>query len=99
MKITNRPVSCGSRGQNYSVSFEGAVLISSTRNPTGDACRRLVGLGRFGRLEVWDEGRSYPLMIIPDVARAAAITVSENERHGPRFSPYKALPEFAKEAA
>ncbi|PZU83085.1 MAG: hypothetical protein DI528_17970 [Shinella sp.] len=98
-KIIIRPVGLGSRGQVYSVLLEGAAIIAKTRNPTGDACRHLVALGRSGRLEVWDEVSSYPRLIISDMATAAAFTVSENERHGPRFATYKARPEFSKEAA
>lgn len=98
-KITICPVSLGSRGQVYAVLLEGAVIIAKTRNPTGDACRHLVALGRTGRLEVWDEVFPYPRLIISDMAKAAALTVTENERHGPRFATYKARPEFTKEAA
>lgn len=98
-KIIIRPVSLGSRGQVYSVLLEGAVIIAKTRNPTGDACRHLVALGRSGPLEVWDEALPYPRHIISNMAKAAAFTVSENERHGPRFTAYRAMPEFTKEAA
>ncbi|MBB4576614.1 hypothetical protein [Rhizobium lentis] len=98
-KITIRPISLGSRGQNYSVSLDGAVIIASSRNPTGDACRHLVASGRSGQLEVWDDARPHPRFVIPDIVKAAAITVSESERHGPRFTVYKALPQFTKGAS
>lgn len=99
IKITIRPISLGSRGQNYAVFLDGGLLIASTRNPTGDACRHLVALDRSGRLEVWDDTRPYPRLIIPDITKGSTLTVAENERHGPRFVAYRALPEFTKEAA
>lgn len=99
IKIIIRPVSVGSRGQNYSVPLDGAVIIASSRCPTGDACRYLVVLGRIGRLEIWDDTRRYTLLIIADIARAAALAVNENDRHGQRFVAYKARAEFTKEAA
>jgi hypothetical protein len=99
IKIIIRPVSIGSRGQNYSVSLDRAAIISSSRNPTADACRYLAARGRTGRLEVWDDTRSHPRLVIPDIGKAATLTVSESDRHGPRFIAYKAMPQFTKEAA
>jgi len=98
-KITIAPVSIGSRGQKYSVSLDGKTIIASTINPTGDACRHLVALGRAGRLEVWDDDRPYPRLVVTDISKAAGLTVRENERHGPRFAVYKLIPDFSKEAA
>ncbi|NLS08362.1 hypothetical protein HGP14_34875 [Rhizobium sp. P32RR-XVIII] len=73
-------------------------MIEKTRNPAGDACRRLVALGHSGRLEVWGD-QTNARLIIPDIVKAAGITICENERHGPRFIAYRALPEFARGAA
>ena len=99
IKIIIRPVSVGSRGQKYSISLDGAVIIASSHNPTGDACRYLVALGRAGPLELWDDTRSHPRLVIPDITKAATLTANENARHGPRFIAYRAMPEFTKEAA
>ncbi|WP_242218933.1 hypothetical protein [Shinella zoogloeoides] len=88
-KIVIKPVHLDKRGQNYSVSLEAKTLITKTRNPTADACRRLVALGLSGRLEVWDDERPFPRMVIPDISRAAKLTVAEGAAHGPRIVPYQ----------
>lgn len=90
-KIIICPTCLDKRGQNYLVSIEGQTLIAKTRNPTADACRRLVALGRSGRLEVWREGRIFPCLVIADIGKAAGMTVAENTAHGPRFAPYQAF--------
>lgn len=93
-KINIRPTSLSNRGQNYSVFHDGRLLIEKTRNPTADACRLLVSRGRTGRLEVWDDERPYPRLIIRDLVTAAGLTISESEHHGPRFRPYRPIPDF-----
>ncbi|WP_431321642.1 hypothetical protein [Rhizobium sp. YTU87027] len=100
-KIVIKPVNLDKRGQNYSVSFDGKTIIAKTRNPTADACRRLVALGLLGRLEVWDDERRFPRLIIPDISKAAKLTVAESAAHGPHIVPYQPFPSsaFATEAA
>ncbi len=93
-KITIRPTSLGNRGQNYSVFHDDQLIIAKTRNPTADACRLLVSLGMTGRLEVWDDERPYPRLIIRDLVKAAELIISEGEYHGPRFRPYRPIPDF-----
>lgn len=88
-KIIILPVSLDKLGQNYSVVFQGQTIISKTRNPTADACRRLVALGNSGRLEVWGSGEHFARLIIRDIEIAACLTVSENIAHGPRVAAYQ----------
>ncbi|WP_421359690.1 hypothetical protein [Agrobacterium rosae] len=89
MKIIILPVSLDKLGQNYSVVFQGQIIISKTRNPTADACRRLLALGHSGRLEVWGSGEHFARLIIRDIEIAACLTVSENIAHGPRVAAYQ----------
>lgn len=94
-KIVIKPICLDKRGRNYSVSLEGRPLIAKTRNPTADACRSLVALGLSGGLEVWDDERPFPRLIIPDISKAAKLTVAENAAHGPRIVPYQPFPSSA----
>jgi hypothetical protein len=62
----------------------------------------LVALGHSGRLEVWGSGEPFPRLLIPDVERAAGLTISENTAHGPRlaaYQPFSASKLNVKEAA
>lgn len=91
LRVFIAPVKITSRGQGYSVSFNGETIITSTRNPEFDACRHLVELGYQGRMEMWDNERPYPRMVVHDIEKAARLTVSETERHGPRIVRYDPL--------
>ncbi len=83
-RITIEPVSRGARGERYRVSYDGAVLIESSRDPEFDACRALLARGTSGKLEVWWKGASYPSMIL-DIEGAAKLTVAESDKEGPRL--------------
>lgn len=89
LKIVIQPTSLDQRGQNYSVSFEDETIINKTRNPSADACRRLVALGHSGRLEVWSIGEPSARLIIRDIEKAAGLTIAENTAHGPRVAAYQ----------
>lgn len=91
LRVFIDPVKITSRGQGYSVSFNGEIIIANTRNPSCDACRHLVALGHQGRMEVWDNVRPYPRLVFHDIERAAGFTVAENEKHGPRIVRYKSI--------
>lgn len=91
LRVFIAPVKLTSRGQGYSVSFNGATIISSTRNPAADACRHLVALGYQGRMEMWDNERPYPRLVFPDIEQAARLAVSEGEHHGPRIVAFKPM--------
>lgn len=89
LKIFIRPASLDQRGQNYSASFEGETIIDKTRNPSADACRRLIALDHSGRLEVWSIGEPFARLIIRDIETAAGLTIAENTVHGPRVATYQ----------
>ena len=89
----------GERGQYYRVHFEGAVLIDQTWSPELEACRALLTRGIVGRLEVWRAGKRHPDMLVPDIAKAAELTVEENERLGPRFVRWRLRPEHLPQNA
>lgn len=88
LRVFIDPVKVTSRGQGYSVSFNGETIITNTRDPAFSACRRLVTFGHRGRMEMWDNKRPYPRLVIHDIEKAARLTVSETERHGPRIVRY-----------
>ena len=89
LKIIIQPTSLDQRGQNYAVIFEGETIIAKTRNPSADACRRLVALGHSGRLEVWGNGEQSARLIIRDIKTAAGLTTYETTGHGPRVATYQ----------
>lgn len=88
LRIFIDPVKVTSRGQGYSVSFNGETIITKTHDPAFSACRHFVALGYRGRLEMWDNERPYPRLVVHDIEKAARLTVSETERHGPRIVRY-----------
>jgi len=92
IKVIARPARLGPRGQRYVVLLDGNLLIADTLDPMTDASRLLSFQGYTGRLEIWDEVRPYPLMIVLDLQAAARLVVSETEQHGPRFRPYRRFP-------
>jgi hypothetical protein len=83
-RITIEPASRGERGQRYRATYDGAVLIESSRNPEFDACRALMAQGVSGLAEIWWRGGSFPAMTL-DIAGAAELTVSETDKEGPRL--------------
>jgi hypothetical protein len=87
-RITIEPVSLGARGERYRITYAGAVLIESSRDPGFDACRTLLALGATGKLEVWWRDRSCPAMIF-DIEGAARLTVSETDKEGLRVVRYR----------
>lgn len=89
MKIFIRSTSLDKLGQNYAVTFDGQSIIDKTRNPSADACRRLVALGHSGRLEVWGIGEPFARLIIRNIKTAAGLTISETTAHGPRVANYQ----------
>jgi hypothetical protein len=88
LRVFIDPVKITGRGQGYSVSFNGETIITNTRNPAADACRHLVALGYRGRMEMWENERPHPRLVFHDIKKAARLTVSETERHGPRIVRY-----------
>ncbi|WFU49029.1 hypothetical protein [Sinorhizobium terangae] len=97
LRVFIDPVKITKKGQGYSVSFNGEIIITNTRNPSGDACRHLVALGYRGRMEMWDNERPHPRMVFRDIERAARLKVAENERHGPRIVRFDPMTEGLRE--
>jgi len=88
-RVFIRPTVVRARGQAYAVSLEdGTSLITETRSPVYDACRALGSRGVSGRMEVWDDHRPYPRVLIKDVERAARLAAVETE-DGPRSCRYR----------
>jgi hypothetical protein len=83
-KIT--PLQTGARGVSYRVDFNDQILIDKTLKPSFDACRALVEVGHTGPAEMW--GWDQHLMTFRDIEKAALLTVSEGEMHGPRIVKY-----------
>ena len=55
------------------------------------ACRVLLGQGFTGSIETWRKGDSYPSMRIV-IAAGAKLAISETDKHGPRFVPFRPYP-------
>jgi hypothetical protein len=82
------PAGLGKRGQQYSVTYLGNLLIESTRNPEFDACRALFAQGVTGKLAVWRGEAAAPCMTL-DIERGAGLTVSETDKDGLRLVPWR----------
>lgn len=87
LKILIEPTKLGQKGQRYQVTFEDEVILEDTSNPEYDACRVLLSRGITGRLETWRRNLSYPCLIL-DIARAAKLTVKDNNSGTPVICKY-----------
>ena len=81
-------VGTGGNGDRYSATFNGKVIVASSRCAMLDACRVLAGRGITGRLAVHWPGSTAPAMTL-DIERGASMTVSETAAHAPRFAPWR----------
>ena len=63
-------------GARYRVTYQGEVLIASTRDPEHDAARKLLRRGITGMLETWRHGVPYAAMRL-DIEDAAKWTITE----------------------
>jgi hypothetical protein len=97
--IIRRPLKGFASGMWYWVEYDGLPLIARTKSPEHDACRALVAKGHTGLMETRDGIRSYPLLIINDIEKAARLTVSENASHGPRVVSFRPFPASALRGA
>jgi hypothetical protein len=86
-RITIEPVSLGARGERYRITYAGAVLMESSRDPGFDACRALMAQGITAKLEVWWRGGSFAMIL--DIEGAARLTVSETDKQGLRLVRYR----------
>lgn len=89
--LTLRPTGrIGSRGEQYEVLFEGAIIAASA-SPEFQACRALQDRGLTGHARFWRAGKKHWDFRI-DIAKGATRTVVEGVKGGPRFgkwSPYE----------
>jgi hypothetical protein len=78
----------------------GDRLLCTSRDPFPSAARVLAGEGVDGAtvLTMSHDG-SEVIALRWTVAKAAALTVVENERTGPRFAPYRPFREALRDAA
>ena len=78
----------GSRGQRYSVTYRGAMLVEKTKKPAFAACRALLARSITGRLEVWRPGKSSADMQL-DIETGAGLTISETDTHDLQAVPWQ----------
>lgn len=79
----------------YRASFDGEVIVASSREPILAACRALAARGFTGRASFRRPGDKFAAMIVRDVVEAAKWTVSETEAHGPRLVRHRQFNEAA----
>ena len=79
-------------GCRYDVYLEdGELLLSKADEPEYSACRLLVGRGVRGRLEIWRPGNRHADMIVRDIIKAAAWTIEETAKIGPRVRKHRPM--------
>jgi hypothetical protein len=93
------------RGKTYNVHLgtpAGEKIVANAFDPEYAACRALVARGLTGRLEVWRPGSAFPVVVVPDIAKGARLTIREDARRGPclvkyrpRFEPAEVIEENA----
>jgi hypothetical protein len=72
----------------YDVTFDGEVIVTSSRVPECDAARVLLARGVTGSLAIVgaDTGKHRTTL---NIEAAAKLTVAESRRHSPRFVKWK----------
>jgi hypothetical protein len=83
-------------GARYRVTYLGATLIESARDPDFEACRALLARGITGTLVTYSPGGSVPRMRV-DIEQGAKLTIVENAKDGPRTARYRPHPSSARE--
>lgn len=68
----------------YHVSFEGAMIVTRSRDPEFDACRALKALGLTGKLQIIDANTGQHRLTV-DIAKGAKLAAREDSR-GMRFA-------------
>ena len=88
-KARLHPIWVGGRaGYLYSVIYAGELLVERSRDPECDAARALLAQGITGKLTLLDGKTGIPRTTI-NIEKAAQLTVSEENRDGLRFRPYR----------
>ena len=80
-----------STGARYRVTYQGATLIESARDPAFEACRALLARGIVGRLVTYSPGSSVPRLRV-DIEQGATLMTIDNANDGPRFGRYRPHP-------
>ena len=83
-------------GARYRVTYLGATLVESARDPEFEACRALLARGITGTLVTYSPGSSVPRMRV-DIEKGAKLTIVENAKDGPRTARYRPHPSSAQE--
>ena len=76
-------------GSNYSVIFEGKLLVERSRDPECDAARALLARGYTGTLHMLDGKTGIPRTII-NIEKTARLTAEEGP-NGPRFRRFRGV--------
>ena len=90
------------RGQFYNAllgSPNGEQIVTDSFDVEFAACRALVARGVTGSLEVWHTGSEFAALRIRDIAKAASLTVREDERLVPSVVKYRPFPKKGNHAA
>jgi hypothetical protein len=85
-----------STGARYRVTYLGATLIESARDPEFEACRVLLARGITGTLVTYGPGGSVPRMRV-NIEQGAKLTTVEKANDGPRYVRYRPHPSSARE--
>jgi len=85
-----------STGPRYSVSYNGEVIVSSSRDPERDACRALMARGITGQMRTRWQGSQHWAMAM-DIEWGAARRTEENGGTGPRTAPWSPHPGIGAE--
>ena len=75
----------------YEVWLGEELIVTKSRDPEFDACRKLAKSGRFGRARFWREGRAEH-DISMDIATAIKWRTKETRKIGPHFVRFEEFP-------
>lgn len=78
----------GRRGGLYRATYNGAVIVEQSHQPTLEAARYFERHGIRGRLAIYREDTPTPCAFA-DIRSAAKITIIENATVGPKFGGYQ----------
>ena len=85
-----------STGARYRVTYLGATLVESARDPEFEACRVLLAMGITGTLVTYNPGGSVSRMRV-DIEHGAKLTTVEKAKDGPRLARYRPHPTSVQE--
>ena len=77
----------GRSGYNYSVIYDGKLLVDRSRDPECDAARALIAKGITGTLTLLDGKTGIPRTVI-DIEKAAKLRTVEESVRGLRFKRF-----------